>query len=303
MNRRLLLVIGSALALGFGFAACNKSNKPDTEAKTTEPKPADPKSSETKPSAKPALKASDPKPETKPPARRPWIDEVGRGGASCEFAAWDGKGKDRVATFKLAMPAAHKDDVTFMQTWQFYYDKAGKPLERYPHALSYDSSAPVQKLGATGDSINKATAAVECEITSLRFKDGTFWFNNNLVPLAGDRPKGGFPDDYLKAHSGEKVVVEVLDPKKRHVKLKNISDKPVKKLEISIHYFLADGTHKTAQQNVDLVLKPGETVERKDIEFVGDDVPEYKTAEGVAPRVYFSDDTEFENRNLSDIPN
>ncbi len=232
------------------------------------------------------------------PAGHPWINETGRGGAKCEFTKWgENYDKKKVAMFKLTMPPGK--DVDSLQTWEFYYDKAGKQLDRYPHATFIDPEKPEQGLGESGDKIPKDTDVVECEVTRITFKDKSFWFNGNLVPNSADRPKGGFPDDVLKAESGEKVTVEVLDPKKGHVKLKNVSDKEIKNVSVDLIYFKADGGHEDkSDYSVEVSLKPGDTVE-KDVKLGDEKLPDFKSVEGYVPAVTFADDSMWENQNLT----
>lgn len=233
---------------------------------------------------------------TKPAVAHSWdTNETTRGGASCVFTKWgEDKGEKR-AFFKLTLPPGR--EVSTLQTWEFYYDKDGKELSRYPHATFPDKSGE-QALGKSGDSLKKDIDSVECEITRITFKDGTKWFNANLKP--SDRPKGGAPQAELEKQTGEKVLVEVLDPKTGHVKLKNVSDKDTKKVEVHIVYFKADGSHdyKTGY-NVDAALKPGETVER-DIALGDKGAPAgFTSAEGTAPSVQFADGSKWSNGNLS----
>ena len=227
-----------------------------------------------------------------------WINETGRGGAKCEFTKWgENYDKKKIAMFKLTAPPGK--EVDSLQTWEFYYDKDGKFLDRYPHSTFIDKDKPEQGLGESGDKIPKDTATVECEISRITFKDKTFWFNGNLVPDSPNRPKGGVPDDVLKTESGQKVTVEVLDPKKGHVKLKNISDKEVKGLNVVVVYVKKDGGYETkSDYGVDADIKAGETVE-KDLKIDTEKLPEFKSAEGYAPEVRFSDDSRWENHNLT----
>jgi hypothetical protein len=252
-------------------------------------------------SAKPSASAAS---ATAVPQAHPWINETGRGGAKCEFTKWGENGsKKKSAMFKLSGPPGK--EVSNLQTWEFYYDKDGKQLDSYPHSTFIDADTPEQALGEAGDKIPKDTATAECEITRISFKDKTFWFNGNLVPLSHNRPKGGISADVLKASSGEKVTVEVLDAKKGHVKLKNVSDKEVKSVEVDLIYFKEDGTHDYKTDfSVDAALKPGETAE-KDVKLGDDKLPEFKSAEAYAPQVHFADDSSWENRNLSgfELPN
>jgi hypothetical protein len=280
-----LLSFSSLVACGAKESATTDSSKPSASSSAA------PKASA---SAAAAVAA---------PQGHPWITETGRGGAKCEFTKWgEDYDKKKVAMFKLTAPPGK--EVDSLQTWEFYYDKSGKHLARYPHATFIDKDKPEQGLGFTGDKIPKDTDVVECEISRITFKDKTFWFNANLVPDSKERPKGGIPDDVLKAESGEKLKVEVLDAKKGHVKLTNTSDKEVKTAEVDIIFFKADGSHEYKNDyNLEVNLKPGASAE-KDVKFSDEKLPEFKSAEGYAPKVNYADDTSWENRNLSgfDLP-
>jgi hypothetical protein len=224
--------------------------------------------------------------------KKDFVNVDGRLG-KCEFVGFEGTGKDRKAMFKITPPAGK--EVETVQTWEFYYDKAGKFLKRYP-ASTFIEAGP-QKLGYSGDDIPKGTDVVECELTTFWYKDKTNWFNENIVLDGEDRPKGGIPDAELKAHSGEKVEIEVVDVKAGKVKLKNVADKPVKTVDVNVLYRLADGKTKYEQKEIDVEIAPGATVEQV-IELK--EVPaDLKTAEAYAPYVKFADDSEFKNRNLS----
>jgi hypothetical protein len=229
------------------------------------------------------------------PARPAWVNEAGRQG-KCEFQKWEGEGKERKAMFKVSGPAGK--EVDSLQTWLFYYDKDGKFIDRYPHAtfISGDGSSDVRRLGQTGDDIYKGTETVECEITRLTFKDKTHWWNENLIPETGDRPKGGVTDTELKAHSGEKVEVEVVDGKTGKVKLRNTSGKEVKSVSVEMIFFKADKSKDDyVSEWLEGPLKPGEVVEKQ---LKIDKPHDFATVEAYAPEVRFSDDSEFSNKNL-----
>jgi uncharacterized cupredoxin-like copper-binding protein len=227
-----------------------------------------------------------------PTGKPDFVNVDGRLG-KCEFVGFEGTGKDRKAMFKITPPAGK--EVETVQTWEFYYDKSGKFLKRYP-ASTFIEAGP-QKLGYTGDDIPKETDTVECELTTFWYKDKSVWFNENIVLDGEDRPKGGIPDAELKKHAGEKVEIELVDVKAGKVKLKNVADKPTKELDVNVLYRLADGKTKYESKSVDVEIAPGATVEQV-VELK--EVPaDLKSAEAYAPWVKFADDTEFTNRNLS----
>jgi hypothetical protein len=209
---------------------------------------------------------------------------------------WGSDQGKRRAVFKLTMPVGREDESDNIQTWQFYYDKDGKELERYPHALFFEKAKPEQALGESGDRIPKGTASVECEVSRISFRNKTFWFNANLEQNMNKRPRGGYTN--LAELTGERLHVDVIDAKKAHVRLRNVSQREIKKADIELIYFKADGDHDTKLTwNVEVALKPGATAER---DLAVTDAPaEFKSIEGSAPKVVFSDDSEWENRNLS----
>jgi hypothetical protein len=225
--------------------------------------------------------------------KNPAVSEAGRKG-ECKFAQYQGAGKDRKAMFTIKIADTRKVDG--YQTWLFYYDQSGKYLERYPHSTF--PQGETQGLGYDGDKIPKGTETIECEITRVTFEDKTVWFNDNLVPNVPERPKGGFGADVLKAKSGEKVEVEVLDPKKGKVKLTNIGDKDTKEIEVVLMYFDDKGDHQDRREDLELVIKPGASVEQE-IKLGAEPLPAFKSAEGAAPEVEFADGSKFENENLS----
>jgi hypothetical protein len=293
--RNASIVWASALA---ALAACNKTeDKPANADKPAVEKTAD------KPTAAP-------EPAKPPPPRHRIIktDEIGRGGASCTFARFDGTGASKVAVFALAVPPGR--EVKGMQTWVLYYNKAGKLVEPMPDRTFYNGEKE-QPLGIRGSNkLPKDLDTVECEITEVFFADRTFWWNDNLIGQnTKSRPKGGFPEAEMRAHSGEKVTVDVLDPKTGRVRLKNVADKPTHRIDVNVFLFLPDHTHAWASANgFEVDLKPGESAE-KVLELSGAeaDLAEIKGAQAAAleatvPEVRFADDSEWNNQNLRMIP-
>jgi hypothetical protein len=265
----------------FACAACNKET-PKTGAESTEP------------SAKTKSKGSGSASSTakKPASDRPWVDEAGRQ-AKCEFVKWEGAGKDRKAMFQIT--PVSKKKISSVQTWEFYYDKSGKYLDRYPHATSVEKEP--QALGADGNDIKAGTDTVECEVTRITYEDETRWFNANLIPDDTNRPKGGVTDDFLKEHSGEKVEIEVVDAKKGKLKLHNISDKETKRISIELVYVKKEGHETREAYSTELAIKPGKTKEYT-MELDKPPPDDFKSADASAPTVVFDDDTTFLNLNL-----
>jgi hypothetical protein len=224
--------------------------------------------------------------------RYPYYLEAGRGG-KCEFLGWEGAGKDRKSSFKVTL--LEDKPTRYTQTWQFYYDASGKLLDIYPSATPFKNKP--DRLGFSGEKIPKGTDTVECEITKVQFDTKTFWFNGNLDPYAAPRPKGGFTDADLKAHSGEKVTVEIVDEKALKVKLSNVGDKAVKATSVSVTAFLADGKVKCASaRSVEKPIEPGASIEAT-LELYNP-LPDHQRLEATAPEVKLADGTTFKNRNL-----
>jgi hypothetical protein len=236
--------------------------------------------------------------------RRWWIDEVGRGNASCEFTGWQGDGDKRRGSFKIGLPPGHGNS-HHIQTYIFYYDKAGKQLADYPHFTTFGGESSIA-LGLEGKDVPANVATVECEITSIRNDDDkTYWFDYNLLPCcSGKRPKGGLTEAQLKAYAGEKLTVEVLDPKKPHVRVNNVGDKAIRAASIAFLTFAPDGEPVTAEANYEGKLEPGASREL-DVELSGpdDNLAKLRAAtevEAAAPLVYFTDDTPaWNNQNLA----
>ena len=235
-------------------------------------------------------------------------DEAGRGGYGCTFAGFRGNGADKSAWFKITMPDGKAAQASSFQSWVFYYDAKGAQAKRYPHATGYEGE-PEKALGVSGPDVAKLEkTTVECEITSVKFKDHTYWMNDNIVPCCSDRPKGGLSDDQLKGQAGEQVAVEVLDGKTGKLKLTNLSDKPIKMVGVKVFHFHDDATYASADQNVEVALAPKASVE-KTVELTGPDtdLAEVKATaatalEATAPNVTYDDGTKWSNGNLQNVP-
>jgi hypothetical protein len=223
-------------------------------------------------------------------AKNPLDDEAGRKG-ECKFQKWEGAGKDKKAMFTIKVPGGEVDTV---QTWLFYYDKAGKYLDRYPHSTFLQGDS--QRLGQEGDKIKKETDVVECEITRITYKDKSIWYNDNLVPNFPERPKGGLKPEELKEHAGQKVQIEIADTKTWKLKLKNTADKETKRVSVALVFYKADGNSSTVRKYLEVAIKPNEVLE-KTLDDVA--VPEgSKMVEATAPEITFADNGKFTNRNL-----
>ena len=238
-------------------------------------------------------------PNEPPRVKHAYFDEAGRQG-KCEFVKFEGKGKTRTTRFQVTPPPGKR--VVHFQSWLYYYDKAGKVLESYPQATPPEPGPQV-----LGDPvIPPGTDTVECELSRLTFEDDSFWFNANLVRhFNDDRPKGGRPESELATHTGQRVLVDLVDAKSGKVKLTNTTTKAVKSVEVHLIAMYADGTHAWIGIDTEIAIKPGETI-AVTLDLHDKTVPtDAKTFEATAPDVKFADDTEFVNNNLSgfDLPN
>ncbi len=222
--------------------------------------------------------------------------EIGRGGAVCKHVDFQGEGRQRRATFEIDLGA--RPDARSAQAWIFYYDEAGRLLERAPELLAPVAAGTVP-LGNAGSKIPDGTAEIECEIAWVVDGKGGVFMNANLAPAEPARPRGGFTQAELEAHAGEKVGVEVLDPKAARARVKNLSSKKVETMEIDLVYFRADGTHETrSDYTVRASLDPGASAEI-DVGVGSDPIAPFVRVVATAPEVTFADGTTFTNKNLS----
>lgn len=194
------------------------------------------------------------------------------------------------------------------QTWIFYYDAAGKLLDRYPHSLSGSVSlAPGEtkehRLGRDIKDLPKGTATIECEVTSASV-DGAPWNNENLNPWQKGRPLGGIDVATLAEHAGERVIVDVYDVGSFRVRLTNVTDRPVKGVELRLFYADAKGARDSVSvrdpklkeplapgKSIDLVLEPSFTRSKSP-------PPKAVSVVAFAPTVTFTDGSEFTNKTL-----
>ena len=230
---------------------------------------------------------------------RPWVNEGGRQG-KCTFVGWRGTGDNRKSMFKLDLPAGKKAD--HVQTWQFYYDATGKQIDEYPSATDPTSGDDgVQDLGQSGHSIKTGVDSVECEITQIGFTDGTYWWNENLMTSSMRRPKGGFPDSMLRDHVGEKVQVVSIDADKLKVTLHNLTNRPVRSVDVELLCWKKDDEGKddsvTTDDTIDVELGPNATL-TTDVEIRSSKFDHCKLTEGAVSEVTYADNTLFINRNL-----
>jgi hypothetical protein len=283
-------------SLGLALTACGRLRGfgGDAGATTTTAASASASSTPTSPSRTTSTWAVNPRPSSAA-APRPWVDEAGRRG-SCTFAGWTQKDGEKRSLFKIVLPPGH--EVDGIQTWQFYYDAEGKQIHDYPSATSPRfGDDGVQDLGSTGSSIPKETATVECEITRITYKDGTVWWNENLMVSSNKRPQGGFGPSVLKEHSGEKIaVVSELDPKSMTVGLKNLGDRTTKRVRIDTICWKKDDRDYDHDWS-EVAIPAGETRTVK-VGINANDVVRCELLETAVSSVEWADDTEWTNRNL-----
>ncbi len=227
---------------------------------------------------------------------KPWANEAGRRG-TCTFAGWSEKDGEKRSLFKIVLPPDH--EVDGFQTWQFYYDASGKQIDSYPSATSphFNDDAGIQDLGQRGNSIPKDVANVECEITRVTYKDGTVWWNENLMVSSNHRPQGGFSPAVLKDHTGEKIaVVGELDVKTMTVQLKNLGDRTTKRVRVGTLCWKEDDRDYDSDW-ADVAIPAGETRKVK-VDINANDVVRCQLLETAVSSVEWSDDTVWTNRNL-----
>lgn len=222
--------------------------------------------------------------------------EIGRGGWGCKHVDFAGEERLRRATFEIEI--GPPGSARAVQAWIFYYDEAGRLLEQAPEIVAPAGSGPVP-LGPAGPKIPDKTAEIECEIAWVADGKGGVWMNANLAPAEPVRPRGGFTRAELEAHAGERVRVEVLDPKSARVRVTNVGDKKVETMEVDLVYFRADGTHETrSDYTVRASVDPGASAE-VDVGVGADPIAPFVRVVATAPEVSFGDGTKFTNKNLS----
>lgn len=194
------------------------------------------------------------------------------------------------------------------QTWLFYYDAQRKQLERYPSSFSGSLElAPGQttekRIGVTIEKIKKETSIIEGEATSVRV-DGKDWINENLIE---GRPAGGFDAQALEDRAGERVIVDVYDLASKRVRLTNVTDHPVK--GVDLHFFYVDAKNQlhsawAPSQKLTKDLAPGESIDFAAVTISKKDQaapPGARKVVAFANEVDFSDGTPtFKNKNLSE---
>lgn len=198
------------IVIGLVAAACGskKDDKPAPAPATPPPAPAGSGSAATTTTPAPT-----PAPVAKPAA--PLSAEAAAAAATgrktriygCTFSKLDGEGKDRKVIFTLKNLADKKADAA--QAWIYYYDTANKLVGTYPHRFFTNlepGATEEHDLGHSGTSIPKDTAAYECEISAVDFKDKTTWSNGNVSSYSIERPRGGFTHEQLLEREGERVT-------------------------------------------------------------------------------------------------
>lgn len=268
--------------------ACNKAEKqadesPSSAAKITTPTP------ETTKAEVGVPKADVPSPKYRV--------------AHCDFVGFVGEGEERVASFRIK--PIGDEEFSFAQAWIYYYDEAGKQLQRYPHALNGIVASKPLSLGSKGSKLPKATANAACEITEVTFADKSKWSNHNLLgSVMAKRPLEGYTDAQLAESA--KVYVNVMHPSsvptdKIMAKVENLSGRPIDLLLINTFYY--DENKKLLNwypTNLRVSLEAGATIEQE-IGLEASKIPEKtRYVQSVAPMLVFKDGDEehWENANI-----
>jgi len=244
--------------------------------------------------AKAAFWSANPRPaSTNDP--KPWANEGGRQG-KCTFTGWATVDGEKRSMFHVEGPPGREADT--LQTWQYYYDADGKQLDEYPSATdaAMNDDAGVQSLGRAGASIKKEFATVECEVTSIHFKDGTSWWNENLMTGGLRRPRGGFSSAVLAEHTGERIIVGAIDPQQKKVELKNVGDRTTRSVRVETICWKKDDRNGD-RDTVDVAIPAGESRTAK-LDLSSSALEGCELLEAAVSRVEYADDTVWTNRNL-----
>lgn len=196
------------------------------------------------------------------------------------------------------------------QTWIFYYDAQKKRLDSYPSSFSGSlelapGETKEKRIGVTVEKLKKDTSIIEGECSSARVGDKD-WGNENLVDL-NRRPAGGVDAQTLEDQAGQRVIVDVYALASKRVRLTNVTDHPVKEVDIHFYYVDAKNVLHSAwapSQKLAGDLAPGASIDftPKTISARDMAVPPGATkVVAFADEVQFSDGTPaFKNRNLGE---
>lgn len=194
------------------------------------------------------------------------------------------------------------------QTWIFYYDAQKKQLDSYPSSFSGSlelapGETKEKRIGLSVEKMKKDTTIIEGECSSARVGDKD-WANENLIDLHG-RPAGGFDAQTLADVAGERVVVDVDSLASKRVRLTNVTDHPVK--EVDLHFYYVDAKNElhsawAPSQKLAGDLAPGASIDFNAKTINARDMvapPGARKVVAFADEVAFSDGTStFKNRNL-----
>jgi urease beta subunit len=194
------------------------------------------------------------------------------------------------------------------QTWIFYYDAQKKQLDSYPSSFSGSlelapGETKEKRIGISVEKLKKDTSIIEGEVSSARVGDKD-WANENLIDLQA-RPAGGFAAQNLEDRAGERVVVDVYSLASKRVRLTNVTDHPVK--EVDLHFYYVDAKNElhsawAPSQKLAGDLAPGASIDFTPKTVNARDMvapPGARKVVAFADEVGFSDGTPtFKSRNL-----
>jgi hypothetical protein len=167
----------------------------------------------------------------------------------------------------FALTNLTNERVAVGQTWIFYYDAKKKKVDSYPHSLGESffldpGETKEKRLGQNVGKIPKETSFIDGEVSSAKVGDRE-WRNENLVEL-NSRPQGGLDAQELADRAGERVIVDVYTLGGKRVRLTNVSDHPVKSVDLRFHYGDAKGEFDSQWfywQKIDGGLAPGKSID------------------------------------------
>lgn len=298
-----------------GTSACKKKSEEATsrDTKLTSATGNAPSSSSTAEAAPPAAPSrhfvpSHPVPPFKgafPHRAEPLADATGRV-VSIKLVRNEGVSDDAPI---FALTNLTKETVAVSQTWIYYYDAQRKQIDRYPHSLggSFElapGETKEKRLGEHIGKIKKETSIMEGEVSSATV-GGKPWKNENLVS-SFDRPVGGYDLQTLEDRAGERVIVDMYSLGTDRVRLTNITDHPVKSVDLRFHYIDAKGEidwNMAPSQELKTPLLPGQSVDFKAKMLTAKDRPPPGARKVVAfaEEVRFADGSPtFKNKNLGE---
>ena len=231
-------------------------------------------------------------------AASPELVTAHRRAGTCKFVSYEEENDARKATLAVALDGTLAPNRVRLAA--FYYDGNGKQIgtmdfDSLAHEMTFEKTIPI--------GVPSETKTVECEIPKLEFRNRGPWYNENVVPFGLDpRKPGGATDAELDAAEGEKVTVEVVDLASGSLRLKNVSDKPTKRIVIFANYYAGAAGNVLERKGgryEDVVIAPGATVDHR-VDLAAQDRGKSSTVyEVVVSNIEFADGTTVHNRNLT----